>query len=135
VAFRDDMVAIADAGRGIAEDLGLRLKTVVVRTRTWDGGEVGRGSASDSDLTLDPVPKARPPSPRELATPGGVYEDGDRVVDKISATYTEAQLSGRPIAADTEVYWLVDGDPYRLVREPPEGFLGWKVHLRRMRNR
>ncbi len=135
MAFRDDMIAIADDGRDIAVSLGLRLHTVAVRTRTWDGGEVGRGMANDADLTLDPAPKVRPPSAREIAGAPGVYEDGDRIVDRISATYTEAQLSGRPIPAASEVYWLIDGDPYRVVREPQAQFLGWRVHLRRMRNR
>lgn len=135
MAFRDDMIAIADAGRDIAVDLGLRLHTVIVRTRTWDGDEVGRGTATDVDLVLEPAPKVRAPTPKEVATSGGIIEEGDRMVDRISATYTRAQLDGRPIAAATEVFWLIDGDPYRLVQEPREGFLGWSVTLRRMRNR
>ena len=135
MSFRTDMEAIADAGRGIADDLGLRLHTVVVRTRTWLGGEVGRGTPKDVDLTLSPPPKVRSPTPREMAGSPGVYQEGDRIVDKISATYTMAQLDGRPIPTDTEVYWLIDDDEYRVVNQPEEGFLGWSVLLRRMRTR
>lgn len=135
MAFRDDMVAIADEGRQIATDLGLRFHTVVIRTRTWSGGEPGLGTASDVDVTPDPPPKVRAPTPREITASPGVYEDGDRIVDRLSATLTEVQLSGRPVAAGAELYWLIDGDAYRLVQKPEEQFLGWRVHLRRMNKR
>lgn len=135
MAFRDDMVAIADDGRDIAVSLGLRLYSVVVRTRTWAGGEPGRGTPTDVDLTLTPVPRVKDPTPREQAAAPGIYEAGDRVIDRISATYTTGQLSGRPIAVGVEVYWLIDGDPYRVVQQPQVGFLGWRVHLRRLRDR
>lgn len=135
MAFRDDMVAIADQGRSIADDLGLRLHTVVVRTTTWSGTEVGRGTATHADLTLEPPPKVKSPTPRMIAAAPGLFEEGDRVVEKISATTTEAQLTGRPLASSKELVWLIDGDPYRVVGKPEESFLGWKVHLRRARGR
>lgn len=137
MGFREDMGNVVDSIRRDVIDgaLELRLHAVVVRTRVWDGGRPGLGTATDTDVTLDPVPKVRPPSPREKAAAPGFYEDGDRVVDKLSPDYTEAQLTGRPIAAGSEVFWLIDGDEYRVVGQPLEGFLGWKVHLRRMHKR
>lgn len=134
MSLRDDLIPLVDEVRGDIVDgvAGLRLHTVVVRTRTWSGGERGRGTATDVDVTLDPKPKVLDPSPRWRAAEPGRFEDGDRVVDKVSATYTRAQLDGGTLASNAEVLWLIDGDPYRVV-SVDEHYLAWRVQLRRMR--
>ncbi len=135
--FRDDFIQLADDCRRdlSVEEFGTRLFSVVIRTRTWDGGEVGRGTPTDVDFVPDPVPRVRDPSPRELLGAQGRYEDGDRVADRISATYTEAQLDGGAIAPGSEVYWLIDGEPWRVMRKPLVKYLQWHVQLRAMQGR
>lgn len=136
MSIRDDLIPLVDELREDVIDgvAGLRIHTVVVRSRSWSGGAPGSGTATDTDVTLAPVPKVHEPEPRlRLAAPGK-YEDGDRVVDRISLTYTRAQLDGGAVGADSELLWLVDGEPYRVI-SVEERYLEWRVHLRRMRAR
>jgi hypothetical protein len=132
MSLRDDLIPVVDE---IREDVidgvaGLRLYTVTVRTRTWSGGAPGRGTATNVDITLSPKPKVSDPSPRMVYGQQGAFEEGDRIVSKISATYTAAQLRGTP-ANGAEIFWLIGSDEYKVVGEPQVGYLGWTVHLRR----
>lgn len=136
MSIRDDLIPLVDEVRSeiVDEVAGLRLSTVVVRTRTWSGGELGRGTPTDVDLELEPKPRVRDPEPRQRSAAPGKFEDGDRVVDKVSATYTSDELDGGELAAGAELFWLIDGEPYRVV-SVDEKYLGWEAHLRRMRTR
>lgn len=134
MAFRDDMVALADQLRREVADqaFGLRLDTVVIRTRTWTGGIPGKGAPVDSDLVLDPVPSVKDvPIIMFGNSPAGKYEAGDKIAEKISATYTKAQLLGDNLPPGTDFYWLVSNEPFRPMGGE-ESYLGWRVQLRRM---
>lgn len=133
MSLRDDLIPVVDEARAMVVELGLRLVTVVVRKRTWSGGVPGRGTVTNTDLTLAPVPRVRPPSSRRLIAEPGRFEDGDRMVDRISATYTAEDLGEIP--AGGELLYLLDGEPYRLVGAPLEQTLGWSVQLRRAATR
>jgi hypothetical protein len=130
--LRDDLEPVVDELRGLANDLGFRPYTVTVRTRTWSGGAVGRGSATVSDRVLSPVPKVQDVPARLVVGPGGKYETGDRIVRKVSRSYTLSQLGASALNAGVEVEWLIDSDRYRLVSEPEKRSLEWVVHLRRI---
>ncbi len=134
MSLRSELIGLVDGVRDevIDEEIGLRLHTVQTRRRTWSGGEVGRGTSTDVTVSLSPKPKVTDPASRFQPAAGGKFEAGDRYVTKISATYTAAQLTGGALAAGVEFAWLIDGQPYRVVGEPEEKYLGWKVHLRRM---
>lgn len=136
MSIRDDLIPILDDIRRdvIDEAIGLRLDTVVVRRRVWSGPRRGVGSAVDTDTELDPRPKVHDPSPRARYAEPGRYDEGDQICDKISLTYTQAQLDGRPLAANEELYWLVNGTAFSVI-SVEEGYLGWRVHLRKMRER
>lgn len=135
--LRADLIGLVDGiRRDVVDDLaGLRLHTVVTRRRVWSEGRAGLGTATDTDTVLDPVPRVREPSLRHQASEAGRYEAGDRIVDRLSATYTEADLDGGTIAEGTEFFWLVDGEAYRVVGKPEKKYLHWRVQLRRMRPR
>lgn len=130
--LRDSLIPLVDTIREQVIDgaVGLRLHTVKTRLRVWSGGELGRGTATNTDTTLDPKPKVAVVTPRLVQASGGKYLDGDRTVSKISATYTESQLDGGAVAAGREFYWLIDDEPYEVVGKPQRGFLGWTVVLR-----
>jgi len=134
MTLRDDLIPVVDETRQLIDDLGLRLYTVKTRRRTWDGGAPGAGSSSDVDVTLDPRPKVKEPSPRMVAAAPGTYETGDRVVHRISADYTKAQLDGGAIADDEEWHVLIDGYPYRVVSTLEKAF-EWRIHCRRLTGR
>lgn len=96
-----------DEARTKLQGFGLRPSSVVIRTYTWDGGKVGRGTAVPSDLALVPNPKVR-------------EVDGDRLlrVSRITPAYdgggyTLDQL--RPLTGPdypgVEYVYLVDRGP------------------------
>jgi hypothetical protein len=132
MSLRADLITLVDTIRSevIDEAVGLRLHVVKTRLRAWSGGEVGRGTATTTDTTLAPKPKVALVTPRLVQASGGKYLDGDRLVEKISATYTEANLDGGAVAAGREFYYLIDDEAYELVGKPRKGFLGWSIVLR-----
>lgn len=135
MSLRDELIPIVDDLRAEVVDVvaGLRLDTVTVRHRQWLGGQIGRGSYTDTDTVLAPRPKVGEPEPRRNAGAAGVYEEGDLKVSRISLTYSRAELGEGPSAA-TEVVWLIGTEAYRLV-SLDEGYLQWEAHLRRVRGR
>ena len=130
MTLRDDLVPVIDESRQLVAELGLRAYSVVVRTRTWSGGEPGLGTATDEDLVLAPTPKVSEPGPRLVAAAPGIVEEGDRYVSRISRTYTEEELVGGALAAHQELLWVIDGEPHRVVGRPEKRSFEWKVHLR-----
>lgn len=136
MAFRDDMIELADDLRRdlVVDAFGLRLDTVVVRLQAWTGSEIGRGDLyTVEDLVLDPVPKASRPSPRLQAAAPGKYLEGDVLVSKISAAYTESQLGYGNLGRARQAHWLINGLPYTLV-SLDKHYLEWKAHLRKRRD-
>lgn len=147
--FRDCIIDIADCAREIAdEDFGRRLHTFVIRTRTWSGTRRGEGTSTTSDLTFisaqttpptpntaAPRPRLRLPENRHTANPAGTYEAGDILVDKVTATLTEAQLGDGPLPSNVEVVWVIDGDEEYYVVSTEIRYTEWRVHLRRRRGR
>lgn len=127
MALRDDLQPCVDDARALVDELGLRPFSVVIRTRTWPG-EPGLGVPVDADLVLDPVPRVRPPAPRHVFAAPGQYEDGDRIVDRISRSYGESDLDH----SSAERIWLIGGEQYRLVGKPLKRNFEWRVQLRRM---
>ncbi len=101
---------------------------------SWTGSQRGAGTSSDATTVLAPVPRVRPPHPRLVAAAPGKYEEGDLVVDRVSATYAEAALDDSALTATQELLYLVEGESYRLAQLHEE-FLGWRLLLRRMRGR
>jgi len=131
--LRDDLISCVDDARSILDDFGLRQQTVVIRTRVWSGGELGRGTVTDTNRILSPVPKVERLSLRYIAASGGKYQEGDRRVTKISATYTAAQLGAGTVPAGTEILWLIDDEPHTLVETPGEKNFEWRCVVRRRR--
>lgn len=104
-----DLVAslgpILDLRNSIPESLGLRRYTITRRRRTWDSGEVGLGTPTDSDLTLTPTPKLEELQGDQkirlsMITP---YYAGPP-----SGGYTREQLVGTDVAG-VEEYYSIEG--------------------------
>ena len=110
----------------------MMLDTVSTVHLTWSEAEAGLGVQQVDEHVIDPVPRVSEPPSALTAGPAGNYESGDRFVSKISATYTREELSGGDLDSDArEFFWIVNGDQYRIVGEPRQEYLEWKVHLRR----
>lgn len=130
MSLRSDLIPVVDDTRELIADLGFRLETFVVRVRTWSGAEVGRGTATDVDVTLTPPPKWKDVPTRLVFDSPGIYEAGDKLVSKISATYTESDLNPT-LTGVQELIWLVNGEEWRPVARPEPKAFEWRVTLRR----
>lgn len=99
----------------MAASLGLRQRVVKTRLRVWSGGTLGRGDYTDTDTTIEPAPKVREPPGRFVHDPAGRYEEGDLQLTKISADIDDEDLTGGTLAAGSEWFILIDGEPYRVI--------------------
>ena len=131
MTIRDCLIPCVDGARSLVDDLGLRRHIVKVRYREWDG-EPGVSSFSDSILRLVPKPLVSDPGPSKVHEAAGHYETGEREVTKISPTYTRAQLEGPlDLPENTFVSWLIDDEPYELIRLDEDNF-EWRARVRRL---
>lgn len=147
--FRADLVPCIDAARQCVDDLGLRTDVVEILTVQWSGLDVvgvtnnglqlGAGTPSETMRTLvTPAPVVSDPEPRLVAQDPGKYAQGDRIISKVSRAYLRTDFPDAPRGTGgeaTERYFLIDGDPYRMVGEPQDRNFEWVIHVRRMRNR
>lgn len=141
MAVRDNVLKPIDKARAIVANLGLRRYTVTIRRRAWSGGAPGAGVATHTDLLLSPTPRVRALAPREVASSGGTYEEGDYRVDKITPTflgpppggYTPAQLNPEPGAAEDVVVVLAGDDGTKvctIVGAPADRAFGYELIVR-----
>lgn len=147
--FRAKLVTCIDQARQVIDDLGLRVEEVQVTTREWsgvtgaglpnDGLQLGAGTQSETDLfTITPRPLVSNPRPRLVAADPGKYLEGDRIISGISRALERDVFPDAPKGGGGEAverYFLIDGEPYRMVREPQKENFEWIIHVRRMRRR
>jgi hypothetical protein len=108
----DDMLPIVDDARTFLSDEGGRRYTVTVRTVRWDGGAVGVGNPTPSDLILQPNPKVQEVDDKTI-TIGHITPAWS--TGTASGGYTLAQL--RPLTGDpaahedpaVEFFYIVEG--------------------------
>lgn len=126
MSLATDLIPVLDSARTLIDTLGYRPKSVIVRVTTRAGtGLAAIGTETHSDLTLTPRPRVRRALSIE-AQSAGLTEVGDYIIDRISLTYTEAQLR----KASGEWCWRVDGDDCKLIsldRQASE----WRAVVRR----
>lgn len=133
MTLRDDLIPVIDFGRQLAADLGLRRHSVTVRLVTWSG-EPGDGAPTNTDLVLSPPPKVDDRPERIRWSAPGQVEEGDRLVSRISATYTREQLGGVPQDGEDWRWILTDESgsvEYVAASVAEQKSFGWKVYLRR----
>lgn len=92
--LRDGLLPALDALRGIPNALGLRRYTVTLRARTWSGAYPGEGTVTDTDVVINPPPRVRVLSSREVANSGGTYREGDFMITAITPRYTAPTTGG-----------------------------------------
>ncbi len=135
--------AIADRLRPLAADI--RTVTVSVRTRTWSGGRVGNGTASNVDVALPTYLKVEQLSSKEVASSGGRYRDGAVRIGPITPRYTALGTTGgftvaqlRPtVTSAQEVVYLLAGDiagEFALAELDTSKPLSWFVIANRQRS-
>lgn len=102
----DSLLGMVDDLRGsLNPDMGVRQWHVYTRRRTWSGGRVGTGTATDVDTELTPQPLVEANDLFLQPIPAGMDEMGTVVISEVSLTYTEAELTGKPLLAGQE--WFI----------------------------
>ncbi len=91
-----DLTSVVDDIRTIASDMGVRPYRVFMVHGVWSGAKRGEGTLQvNSRREITPVPRVRDmASVRRNLRSTGLTEEGDVVVDRISARYTEDDLIG-----------------------------------------
>lgn len=141
----DSLVEVVDGLRdALHPAFGVRQYRAFVVTRTWDGGRIGDGLATDEEIEIEPRPRCREPGDGYRLDHAGRAEAFDLVLEEVSLTYTEAELGGGTIAAGVEVFWRIEdaegqeiAPRFFVLAAPPtpdrESSIGWSCKLRRVR--
>jgi hypothetical protein len=111
----DKLRAIADSARDVATPI--RMIQVTIRTRTWGGGRRGVEPSTDADFVLPRRYRVRQISSKEIASSGGLYNEGDMRIGPITPPYTSGGGGGftaeqlRPAGAtNKEIFVILTGD-------------------------
>lgn len=107
MSLRDDLLPVVDELRQLPDDFGIRLYSVILRTRTWKSGKPGIGQPTIVDVEILPKPRVRLLSTKEVAESGGTYHAGDFKVEKITPKYAPALADGRTGHTPAELVQVV----------------------------
>lgn len=120
---------------GVRDDLGVQKALVNIVTRTWSGGRLGLGTATESTAQMKPTPKVVQLSNDIKKREAGVIEQGDIQLRMISKeTYPNASmLTFSDVAGGVEKFFEVGGVLYRPQRIE-EKHIVWNVTLARVSN-
>lgn len=153
-AVLDDEVLVdslvPDVIDGLREDLhpqfGVRGYRAYRIIRTWTGPATGEGELSDEAVELRPQPNVLVwDGFRYVQAACGIEELGEVKLTEISLTYTQAQITGKPLADNQEAF-IALGEAHgqeQSVRlftfsRPPYvdrvKDMGWAVVLRRVQS-
>jgi hypothetical protein len=124
---RNLLLPVVDKLRGIPGLFGLRLFTVSVVTRTWNGSRPGVDSSTSSDTTTGIKvdvgtyqTKVTQITTRDVIASGGIYTDQDVRVGPITPPYTGSAQDGdaitvfdpAPGVAPAEIFFNIKGPGY-----------------------
>jgi len=128
----DDIKSCTDDILGIRDDLGALKHPIYILTRTWDGQEIGDGTAVDNTAQILPTPYLVDYSHSIKIREGGAIREGDIVLKMISKqSYpNESDIDCTTATAKIEKFYYIDGKMYEVVSVTSE-YVYWNVHLRR----
>lgn len=142
MTLRDELLPVVNDARTLVDGLGLRSFAVRVEVRSWSGARIGAGVlTTPSTLTLEPRPRVRDVSAREVASSGGTLRTSDRRITGITPAhagggYTPEQLRPAITGQQERVYVLTgeDGESeWELVEASFDRPFGHELVLRRRR--
>jgi hypothetical protein len=96
----DELRALVADIRPIASPI--HTTRVLVRTRTWNGGEIGTGDFSDSDFQIGSEVRVSKITQKEILTSGGFFNFNDVKVTHITPPFNGGGYSLQQIAPSTQ---------------------------------
>lgn len=122
---------------GLRDSLGVALMPVFQVVRTWDGGESGRGTATEVETQVKPSPKIVSMSNDVRTREGGTVQIDDiqiRGVSKVTFPFkSQIDCSVSDDEQGVERFYALDGELYNVVGVV-EKHLTWNIHLRKLSN-
>ncbi len=125
MTFRDDILGDLDDIRGIPGELGLRLFTVTVLTRTWTEERAGLASSFDTTANILVArgafnARVRNLTSRDVIASGGLYSMQDVKVGPFTPPFLGSDANGSAISVwepavvgtGLEVYFKIVGPGY-----------------------
>ena len=141
--FIDSLISIVDDVRDMATDFGCHQFKVDLVTMTPVPRRAGGPHNTVKVITtIDPTPKVKPYKLTNDMEPCGIDEADLVLVEHVSLTYTEPELTGKNLDCEQEFYWrLTDAhgqetfERYFTLAKPPFPRRGckmdWQVTLKR----
>lgn len=130
------MSAIDGLKKGINSILAVRdkigiLHEVFIVTRTWSGGDVGRGEKSDRTHKVVPTPGIKAFSQDVRITEASAVQQGDIILRGISKVNypLESDVDCSSTAKGVEKFFLIADKEYQ-VKNVTESYVTWDVQLR-----
>lgn len=141
---------VTDVIDGLREELhpqfGVRAYRVYRVIRTWTGDIAGEGTFTDAGHELRPQPLVSVwDGLRFVQAVCGLEELGEVKVTELSLTYTEAQITGKPLTVSQECFIAIgeahgQAQPIHLFTHARPPFvdrtkdMGWSLMLRRVQS-
>ena len=136
--LRTNLLPVFNQVRKLMKTLNFRRHSVMVRTITWSGARVGLGTKTivDTPIVLDDdntPPKVTLITSEDIIASGGLYQQGDYLVDKITPAFSGGGLEVNdfelPVGSQpTEILYQLIGPEF------PEGAWFKKVSTETYRN-
>lgn len=121
----------SDAILGIRDSIGVSQKQIHFVTRTWSGGEVGDGIATDSEELLIDTPYIVDLSLNYRAIEGGNVKQGDLLLKMVSKNrYPDRSVFGPVTSGAGKEIFLRIGEILYTVIAIRERNLQWDIQVR-----
>ena len=120
----------------IRDDLGAIKAEVFFKTRSWDGGRLGLGVATETITQILPSPSITRFEHRYSMKEIGRSKDGDLLLKAISINKypNEADVLCRTNSKNIEKFYFIDGELYSPVSVEKKYFY-WNVVVRKSQRR
>lgn len=129
----DDLLPITNDILGVRDEIGAVIHPVYLLTRTWAGGSVGDGAATDTQVQVLPTPSIKSISHNLPALQAGVYQVGDLILSHISKQSfpLEDVVACKSASTAVELFYKINNKLYQVI-SVKESYVTWEVHIRKV---
>lgn len=128
----EDVLSVTDSILSIRDEIGAVKSPVFILTRTWAGGEVGKGLPTDSLAQILPSPHIVDFGHDLRVKEGGAVKQGDLILKSISKqSYPlESDVDCSTDGEGIEKFYFINNRIYEVVHAKSR-YVTWQVHVRK----